>query len=632
VIEAASVLLVALLLAATLGEGGASPGATLAIHSVVALAWVAILLRSDPEGAPVRRAPVAVTASLLAFGAVALVGAVSSPYAYAAWLRLLEMAVFLGVLLLAARVGPRTIDVLPWPLLAWATFQSCLVLAARVFFDEPRPAGTFLNPNHLGAWLVAALLISSGTWQGRPSRRTVVLRVMLAIPVVAAILVIGSRGAFLGLATGMAWLVVASWRSMSRRTRVAVVAAGCLAALTVGAAVVQRFRTPDPYSFHRIHIWQASTRIALDHPWTGTGPGQLAWVARNYQFADGTPPLDYERRFRTTHSDWLRVPVEYGLPGLAALVLVIGTTGWAVTRRRRCDGESPFPLAATAALVAIAAQSAVDNLSERPAVWLLAAVLLGALVSRPTPASGGPGPVARVLGLSMIVVALIAGDAAPYRAWTLSSGLPSGRLNDAGRARLERASELNPLQPDLWMRRAEDLAGDGSDWTLETYARARELAEHAIRLNRADSEMHLRLARIEARACRTLFRDNLSRARALRAFRRAADRARYSATVPLEEGDFLLGTDDPAGALTATRRAMELEPNAIPPRLLAADALVRSGGEESAAEAARLVREAREIAARWGDYRAEDAYSRALLRLDEAAAERIEAAIRELDR
>jgi len=196
--------------------------------------------------------------------------------------------------------------------------------------------------------------------------------------------------------------------------------------------------------------------------------------------------------------------------------------------------------------------------------------------------------------------------------------------SEQARARLERATELNPLQPDLWMRRAEDAAGNGSDREVDSYAEARGLAEHAVRLNRADSDMHLRLARIEARACRTLFPDNLSRSRAADRFRQAESRARFAALIPLEEGEFLFGTDDPAGALAAARRVLELEPNAIPPRLLAARSLVVLGGAGRFAEASRLLAEARRIDDRWRDLPREDAYTREMLHLDEAQAAWIE--------
>lgn len=612
-------LLSALLVAATLGEGGVSPTAILAIHAAVAAAWGVILVRPGSGGRPVRRAAGAPVAAFLLFAAVALAGAAFAPYAYAAWLRILEIAAFLGILLLAARTGPVLLDVLPYPLLIGAAAQSVHVLAARFLQAEPRPAGTFLNPNHLAGWLVAVLLLALGTWRAGSGRVSLRVRIGLALPVVAALFVIGSRGAFLALAAGLGWLLLSSWQGLSRRSRTALVVAGCLVGLAAGLAVVQRFRTPDPYSIHRALIWKASTRVFLDHPWTGTGPGQFKWASRNYQFPDGTPPLQFERRFRTTHSDWIRAGAEYGLPGLAAVLLALGLAAREIGRGRR-RGKT-VPAGAVAALVALGAQTAVDNPSERPALWLLSAVLLGALLSRPAESRAGPGGAVRVLALVLLAVTFVAGDVAPYRAWRLERG-----------GELEEATGFNPVHPDLWMRRAEALAGDGPGWTPQTYAEARTMAERAVRLNPADSEMRLRLARIEARACLTIFPDDRTRARAVGRFREAQARARCAALIPLEQGEFLYRTRDWEGALRSARRVLELEPNAIPPRLLAARALLRLGGEERTAEASTLVREARESAQRWENYRREDAYSRELLNLDEEQAEWIEGKIGERNR
>ncbi len=499
----------------------------------------------------------------------------------------------------------------------------------KFLLGVPRPAGEFLNPNHLAAWLVGVLLLS---WGGllSPSRRSparLAALAALSLPVLLALVLSGSRGALLGLLAGVVSLTVMVWGSLSRPWRRALLAAAAAVILLVGGGVSLRQRRDDPFRYQRRAIWRASLEVVLENPLFGSGPRQFAYVSRNHQFPDGDGPLRYDRGFRTTHSDWLRVPGELGLPGLLIAGMGVAICASEIRRRRRA-GELPAEgLGATAALVALGVQATVDNLSSRPAIYVLSAALVGALISARGPRPRLPAALRWTAAAGLLGVFLV-GDVGPWLAWREVHDLPAGgRLDDAQRARLERASSLNRAHPDYPRRRAEHLSAPGAGRGIPEYIAARESAEQAVRLHGAGSEYHRTLAQVEARACRTLFRDVDTRARARAAFERAEQLDRFNPFIPIERAGFLLDVGDPAGAARAAERALRLEPESVLPRLMLAGALLEIGDASGARQAAALLAEARDKAVRWKAWADTSAYARELLVLDEAAVGRIERAL-----
>jgi O-antigen ligase len=621
--------LVVVLLVATLGQGGAEPTSELVWHALVLLLVLIELLRG-PNSAPPTRPAWLPMVLLGLYVLVAWVGAFLAPYGYAAWLFLLDVGAFGVVLWLSARRGRSFPERIVLPLLAAGAAQSVLFLIQRFALDAPRPAGTFLNPNHLAAWLVAILLL---TWTGPLIRRRLEAARQwqlpgLSAPVLVALVLLGSRGALLGLFAGCCAGLVLAWPGMSRSWRRATVAAAVLIVLVPAAGVAFRQRHADPFRYQRLSIWRASLRVTADRPWTGSGPRQFSYVSRTYQFPDGEGPLRYDRGFRSTHSDWLRVPAELGWPGAAAVAALVAAVGVQLYRRRR--SLTPAACGAVAALSALAAQAGVENLSTRPAVYLLAAALVGPLIARPE-RSVVPWPAAAraLTGMALVLVFMI-GDLGPYLAWRDVQGLPGGRLDSAQAARLARAIERNPVQPDYWRRRGEHLAGDGSDWTREDYAEAREAAERAVRLNPTDAMNQVGLARVEGLACQTLFGDVATRRRASAAYDQAERLAPFDPFIPLERAGFLLDTGDPRGARDAALRALDLEPEAVSPRLLLAGAVLALEGDAGVGHAQQLLDEAYLQAERWETWKGAGSQSDELLRLDPRDEDRLRRALTSL--
>jgi len=257
---------VAVVAVATLGEGGASAWSLLAQHLLVAAA-VSVFAWPAADFVP-SRGP---TTAWLTFALLAAAGAVAAPYAYAAWLVLVEIAVFGAVVWLASGTPAALARVLPPAVAVLAASHGLAAVVQRVS-GSPRPASTFLNPNHLGAWLAAAVLLLAG----HQLDRSLALRAragygVATVLALAGILVTGSRGAALGVALGAIALIGLTWSTVSARARRVMLSGVAVAILTVAVGVAVRFRSDDdPYRFHRTRIWRASSRAFIESPWTGT--------------------------------------------------------------------------------------------------------------------------------------------------------------------------------------------------------------------------------------------------------------------------------------------------------------------------------------------------------------------------
>jgi O-antigen ligase len=613
--------LAVLLAGATLGEGGARPPAELAVYGwIVALLVVVLVVRSRSAVTEFRMDAAAPCGAFGLFGALVLAGAILAPYAWAALEVVIVVALFAAVAWLAGRCSPALPATISPVLLATGAVQGALAVFQRLAQGEARAAGTFLNPNHLGAWLVAALLLGVGTSAGR-SRAAIAVRFALALPAAVGLVLTGSRGAFIALLAGGGWLLLARWRNRRHRF-VAATTLGVLA-LALAGSLVARSASFDPFRYNRVRIWRASWAAASAHPWTGTGPGQFEAAAPNLNFPLEDDVLRYERHFDTPHSDLLRLPVEFGFPAAAAFLAAAALGLREIFRRRRETG--PGSDAAMAALVALATQGVVDDLSDRPALWLLAGALAGALLSRSASATVARRPVVRAVLAVLLILGFTVGPLADYGAWRLrSDAIEAGAVEASGeplgpfwsQLLVTMAIDLNPLRAETWLTKSDLLVDDGSGWDLARYADARESAETAIRLQPGAARNWLGLARVEARGCLELFGDAASRERFDRHYVEAERLARHDAFIAVERGEMLLAASDPTGARRAAERALAIEPRAVLPRLLLAEALLATGDPGDVERAVALADETEDLARGHAVRPMETRYAQRLLTVD----------------
>lgn len=574
---------------ATLGEGGASTMSLLLQHLLLA-SGVAVCAMAFP---PADHAPSPPPSfAWLAFAVLAAAGAVVAPYAYAAWLVMVEIMAF-GAMAWLAAGHPETTAKFLTPTVAALAAAHAVAATIQKATGSSRPASTFLNPNHLAAWLAAAALFLAGRILERTASRSERWAYggasLLAL---TGVCVTGSRGAALGLAAGVAVLAATTSGDLSRRARRAALLGAIVLALAMSVAIAARFRGGvDPYPFHRTKIWSASIRILAVSPFLGSGPGQFPTAVSNSRFPLEGAPLRFERGFRTPHSDVLRSVCEFGLPaGLAALATVALVARGAFARRRSLTAVERGALAALAAFLA---QALVDDLSTRPAITLTGAALAGLLLSSRVDRRASPGSrPGRISAAALIVLALGVGELAAYLGFADAAGLPRGRLTPAQLARLQRSLFWNPMRPDGWLRVAEHFAADSRSWSLSDYAAAREAAEHARRLQPVDAFYARGAARIEAGACLTLLPFKATRERVIGLYDEALALARWDATIPMEASQFLLAAGDPGGARRSAELALRIEPRAATPRLCLARAILSEEGAVGAGRARKLLDEA----------------------------------------
>ena len=79
----------------------------------------------------------------------------------------------------------------------------------------------------------------------------------------------------------------------------------------------------DPYVFDRLDIWSMSARMFRAHPWTGVGPDLFAEAAPRFNFPQDMGPSRYGKIPESPHSDYWKIIVENGAPGLIFVLVAL---------------------------------------------------------------------------------------------------------------------------------------------------------------------------------------------------------------------------------------------------------------------------------------------------------------------
>jgi hypothetical protein len=255
------------------------------------------------------------------------------------------------------------------------------------------------------------------------------------------------------------------WSARRRRAggaiAVTLVAAALVAAFAAGAPgevsdAWEEFKTPhagdDATRFGsasgsgRYQNWSAALDANQSEPLTGIGPGAYEfWWSRTNDLPD--------LFVRDAHSLYLETLAEAGVVGLAILVALLCTVGWAAVSASRRGGRHAAAIAgASAACAAFVCAAAIDWAWELAALTVAFLLLAGALLAArervgeagARPRGGGRAGRA-VLGVSA-VIALVAIAYPLYAQKAIAESeraVAAGDLDEA----LERAESAAELQP-----------------------------------------------------------------------------------------------------------------------------------------------------------------------------------------
>jgi O-antigen ligase/tetratricopeptide (TPR) repeat protein len=263
-------------------------------------------------------------------------------------------------------------------------WQQWWSLVGGLTLPPVRPASiglTYGSPNP-----VATVLLMLGTFGigsiARHGRGGVGLAVVLVPLMAVAVLVSGSRGAWLGAAAGLAAMcaaAVVAFEPLRRRIRAlagsrwggpAVVLLVMVMAGAIGAAAISGRLTTEGASY-RAAFAAASLRMFEASPLVGVGPG--TWQVLRELFTV-SPEIDYY--VPHAHDIYLMTFAEFGLVGVVAALTVFASIGQLVVRALR-SGEWTVRLVGLAAvftIVLFAAQQLVDVLVNVPGIMVAAAL------------------------------------------------------------------------------------------------------------------------------------------------------------------------------------------------------------------------------------------------------------------
>ncbi len=289
------------------------------------------------------------------------------------------------------------------------------VLWLRQRPSDSRPLGPFVNPDHLGGYVVLGLMVLAGLAlalasrpTGRLDRRGIRLAVLertwiqprlLVLGVLAGVSVVGlylsgSRGAWLGLVSGILFLFAG--KTLGKRwiatAFVGVIAVGLCAGM-IGHVFPGARMTPhvsvaqDGSLALRLDAWAKTMDVVFDYPLTGTGLGTFQWAFVSYQ-REGEWQIWAE-----AHNDYLQLLSETGAVGLLLLLAFLALFISKVV----LPAFDPAPAARRwttvgvgAAIFAMLVHTSVDFNLQIPAVGALFATLVGILAAaaadRPAPA------------------------------------------------------------------------------------------------------------------------------------------------------------------------------------------------------------------------------------------------------
>lgn len=282
--------------------------------------------------------------------------------------------VFLGLWGVWGEVSDNNKKFFLW---AWIFSVGCYVLYVLVgafalafsgVFDKIFLVSGFSNINHAAGFLLIALLVVPGVAEFLSGGEGLSKRIFFSVSVglVFLLLVIGSRGAFLG------WLVVVVvFALFNKKGKTRGYLYWLLESALVGLIIYLLFLLllfaldvrflPRESSIAsdsgRLELYRKAWNGAVESPWLGHGPLSFA----------GLPDVFLGH----AHNFYLTVLYELGFPATVVLAGLSAYAVWIIWKKREKIAGDPLALAGCAGLLAFAVHSQFSGLSMIPATVLM---------------------------------------------------------------------------------------------------------------------------------------------------------------------------------------------------------------------------------------------------------------------
>jgi len=396
--SAGLLLLSGLLIFSPLLEGGTTHLAVMIIRLTVLLMlglYVARGIRNGALTVPSLR----IGPAVLAYLGLAAFSTAISPYTHQSlqWLVVLLGYAALLYLLVCFIEGWDHIARLLAVLVGMGLFETGWALVQAGWFAAARPTGTFFNPNFLAGYLAAVWAIVLGSlcyarlgWKrGRRAHGahlSDLIRVMVPIAVLALLLFAmvwtGSRGGILALVAGTMLVLSVRFgvKGLSLMTLL----------LLVGLLVPNPLRdrlwaehAANPVGYARWQMWQSAVREMMDHP-SGIGLGLYQYIVPRYMFPVEGQIARYGSVAQTPHNEYLQMGVELGVASVLifgwGLVLMVREARAALRQRLR-RWQRGVVLGVSGAMAAILVHAAVDSNLHEPALAIVLTLCAGLVLS-----------------------------------------------------------------------------------------------------------------------------------------------------------------------------------------------------------------------------------------------------------
>jgi O-antigen ligase len=452
--------------------------------------------------------------------------------------------------------------------------QSAVVLVQRLAGSEP--VGTMGNTVLTGGWLAVGTAVALAGALAERGRTRVALFVAAGLGA-AALGVVGSRGAWVGLALGLVALAAATASRKRPPWWVWALVAGLLVVGIVAGGPAVRGRL-DPADLQqgsaasRLEIWRVTADMIGDRPFLGVGPGRYLYEFPAYDTPERALAEGVDVRPDQAHGVWLHTAAEAGLPAAVCLLGLAGlalAAGWVASRRGDATG-----LIALAGLAAWAGQAlfGISTIEIDAFAWMLGGVALAradlarARESDEAAAYGATGearaerPPAASAVIRVAAAALAFGLAAAAAYYLVAdaryrSGLDALAAADFSGALSshERAVATNPAV-DVYRVGASDAARFLQSTGSQSAPGALALLEDGLELEPASYD--LRLAR-----ARTLAVAGAPPAEVLEAYMDAVEAYPLGLTVRREAMEAALVAGDAGTAQGLARDVLELYPS-----------------------------------------------------------------------